>query len=189
MEQTDDRGSRDAMSTSPAQTAQQLRQLLDGVSEHGGAHLDEMQADLAQTRLLLAEAIGKLGGCFARMCEDIARQRALLQDAAGGTLPEAARAALIDCVNDVEAQTRTMVTALQFEDMTSQLIAHSERRIAGLRDMLAALGAGEHGLAEGSDAALASMHAALTHRSRALSGALCKSVGQRHLDSGDMELF
>jgi hypothetical protein len=182
------------MSEKSTPATAELKRLLDGLTEHGGAHLDEIGADLAQTRLLLAEAIARLGGCFEAMCAEIARQREILQQAGAAApdvseLSDSTRASLLACIAGIETQTRAMVTALQFEDMTSQLIAHSERRLAGLRDMLSGLGSGAQGLGEGGEGTLETMHATLAARSRELSGTLCKSVGQRHLDSGDMELF
>jgi hypothetical protein len=182
------------MSMNQAQTIAELKLLLDGVSEHGRAHLDEIQADLAQTRLLLAEAIGRLGACFAEMREAMARPRALLQEPRAGADADALeRAAVLASFATIEAKSQAMITALQFEDMTSQLIAHSERRIAGLREMLAILGAGAQSLGDGGDggddAQLAAMHGSFAARSRELADVLSRKVGQRHLDSGDMELF
>ena len=179
------------MSDHSGSATTELQRLLDGVTEHGGAHLDEIGADLAQTRLLLAVAIERLGGCFEAICADTARQREVLM-AAGTqtpTMSDDARATLLDCLSGIENQTKAMVTALQFEDMTGQLLAHAERRLAGLRDMLAGLGAGAQTLTDGGEGAIEAMHELLAARSRELSGALSKSVGQRHLDSGDMELF
>lgn len=177
------------MNANHEQTTAELKRLLDGVAEHGLAHLDEIGADLAQTRLLLAEAIGRLGASFEAICAELAGQREILDGGAAHALPDAARTALSERVAAIDAQAGAMITALQFEDMTSQLIAHSERRLAGLRDMLSGLGDGAQGLAEGGDAALKTMHKVLAARSRKLSGTLSRSVGQKHLDSGDMELF
>jgi hypothetical protein len=73
--------------------------------------------------------------------------------------------------------------------MTGQLIAHSERRIAGLHEMLAELADGACSLTGGGDAELAAMRSALLARSSELNAALSRKVGQRHLDSGDIELF
>lgn len=184
-------GDQSQMSAHSGPAATELQRLLDGVTEHGGAHLDEIGADLAQTRLLLAVAIERLGACFEAICADTARQREVLL-AAGAqacTMSDDARSTLLDSLSGIENQTRAMVTALQFEDMTGQLLAHAERRLAGLRDMLAGLGAGAQTLTDGGEGAIEAMHERLAARSRELSGALSKSVGQRHLDSGDMELF
>jgi hypothetical protein len=82
-----------------------------------------------------------------------------------------------------------MVTALQFEDMTSQLIAQAGRRIAGLLGILSGVGDGAQGLATGDLTQLDTLRAALAAQSRELDGLLARSVDQRHLESGDITLF
>ncbi|HEY0418931.1 MAG TPA: hypothetical protein VGC80_05385, partial [Acetobacteraceae bacterium] len=136
------------------------------------------------------EAITRLGANFAALHDSLARQRGMLAAVgADGRLAAAEHAALRAGAADTEAHARAMVTGLQFEDMTSQLIAHAERRVAGLRMMLSTLGDSAPWLADHDDAGLAAMNEALAAQSRELSGSLMKSVGQRHLQCGDMELF
>jgi hypothetical protein len=168
----------------------ELRQLLTDVSAEGIAHLEEVQADLAQTRLLLAEAIARLSDGFGALHAAVSVQRAaaeqLQQQAAGGgdgqeQLRSAAAA--------IDTQVQAMVTALQFEDMTSQLIAQAGRRIAGLLGILAGVGDGAQGLATGDLTQLDALRAAMAAQSRELDGLLARSVDQRHLDSGDITLF
>ena len=44
--------------------ALQIRDLLSGLSMHGGQHLSEIETDLIQTNILLSEAIEKLSASF-----------------------------------------------------------------------------------------------------------------------------
>jgi hypothetical protein len=170
----------------------ELGQLLTDVSAEGIAHLEEVQADLAQTRLLLAEAIGRLSDGFGALHAAVSVQRAAAQqlqqqqsDSGGGD----GQAQLRDAAAAIDIQVQAMVTALQFEDMTSQLIAQAGRRIAGLQGILAGVGDGAQGLATGDLTQLESLRAAMAAQSRELDGLLARSVDQRHLESGDITLF
>jgi hypothetical protein len=168
----------------------ELGQLLTDVSKEGIAHLEEVQADLAQTRLLLAEAIARLSDGFGALHAAASVQRAAaeqlqLQAADGGDGQEQLRHAAAT----IDTQVQAMVTALQFEDMTSQLIAQAGRRIAGLLGILAGVGNGAQGLATGDPTQLETLRAAMAAQSRELDGLLARSVGQRHLESGDITLF
>ncbi|MDB5760077.1 MAG: hypothetical protein JWM30_3366 [Burkholderia sp.] len=171
----------------------ELGQLLTDVSAEGIAHLEEVQADLAQTRLLLAEAIGRLSDGFGALHAAVSVQRAAAQqlqqqqsDSGGGG---DGQAQLRDAAAAIDIQVQAMVTALQFEDMTSQLIAQAGRRIAGLQGILAGVGDGAQGLATGDLTQLESLRAAMAAQSRELDGLLARSVDQRHLESGDITLF
>jgi hypothetical protein len=168
----------------------ELRQLLTDVSAEGIAHLEEVQADLAQTRLLLAEAIARLSDGFGALHAAVSVQRAaaeqLQQQAAGGG---DGQEQLRNAAAAIDTQVQAMVTALQFEDMTSQLIAQAGRRIAGLLGILAGVGDGAQGLATGDLTQLDTLRAAMAAQSRELDGLLARSVDQRHMDSGDITLF
>jgi len=173
----------------------ELGQLLTDVSAEGIAHLEEVQADLAQTRLLLAEAIGRLSDGFGALHAAVSIQRAAAEqlqqqaDSGGGDGSGDKQAQLRDAAAAIDIQVQAMVTALQFEDMTSQLIAQAGRRIAGLLGILAGVGDGAQGLASGDLTQLESLRAAMAAQSRELDGLLARSVDQRHLESGDITLF
>ncbi|MET0964216.1 MAG: chemotaxis protein [Noviherbaspirillum sp.] len=168
-----------------------LGRLLSDVSAEGIAHLEAVQADLAQTRLLLAEAISRLSGGFGALHAAVSAQRMAAEElqrqpdsnsAAGQeTLRQAAAA--------IDVQVQAMVTALQFEDMTSQLIAQAGRRIAGLLGILAGVGDGAQSLASGGPDQLDALRAAMAAQSRELDGLLARSVEQKHLESGEITLF
>jgi len=89
--------------------------------------------------------------------------------------------------NSVEAQVNTAVTALQFQDLTSQLITHAQGGIEALRiasQEAAAAFSGAADVAKGLESARARMHA-LAEVDRFHTN----PVKQDNMDSGDIELF
>jgi hypothetical protein len=83
---------------------------------------------------------------------------------------------------------------MQFQDMTSQLIDRTLKRVTGLRAFLGTLGA--HGEAIQAECEseeivdlLGKVSMALAIQSLELRSVLRKSVNQQHLESGDIELF
>ncbi len=83
-----------------------------------GTELDRLQR-------LLSDAVAQLNACFTQALEEQAR------------LPDSARS------EAVAAQLRGALIALQFEDMASQIISHSRRRVASVADCLGNLVMGE----------------------------------------------
>jgi methyl-accepting chemotaxis protein len=102
---------------------------------------------------------------------------------------EMAEAALeIDALaGRVGAEVNQAVTALQFQDMTSQLIGHAQRRVGALRqaagEAAAAFASADH-VAAGLAQAKEHIHA-LAEVDRAKTN----PVSQKSMDSGDIELF
>lgn len=173
----------------------ELRGLLAAVSDHGMQHLLEVEADLMQTTYLLSEAIEKLSASFLAVHEAVVLQQeeidALLEV---HDLPQEA----IDKIGKYRAkigeEVDLVITGLQFQDLTSQLIARTIRRVNGLKDTLIALG--EHGDVmdpehEHEEIArlLEEMSANLTTSSNALSSGLRRAVDQKNMSSGEIELF
>ena len=83
-----------------------------------GTELDRLQR-------LLSDAVAQLNARFTQALEEQAR------------LPDSA------CSEAVAAQLRGALIALQFEDMASQIISHSRRRVASVADCLGNLVMGE----------------------------------------------
>jgi hypothetical protein len=172
-----------------------VKRLLSGVSDHGRRHLNEVETDLVQTNLLLEEAIDKLTASFMAIHRSVdARQQDIDRLLAGAALSADDRARLAGLAGEVAAHVNAAVTSLQFQDMTSQLLDRTLRRVTGLRDFLATLSAhgddivpesGGEEIVEG----LGKVSMALAVQSLALRSMLRKSVEQRHLESGDVELF
>lgn len=172
-----------------------VKRLLSGVSVHGRRHLTEVEADLLQTELLLEEAIDKLTASFLAVHAAVgARQEAIDRLLAGGQASAEDRALLSSMAAEVGTHVNAAITSMQFQDMTAQLIERTLRRVSGLRDFLGTLS--EHGadIAPETDSdeiveRLGKVSMALAIQSLELRSVLRKSVEQKHLESGDVELF
>lgn len=172
-----------------------LKRLLGDVSEHGQRHLTEVEADLRQTELLLAEAVEKLTASFMAI-HDVVRSRQDTIDLllAGGAPGAEDIARLRAMSGEIGEQVNTAVTCMQFQDLTSQLLDRTLKRVTGLREFLGTLGAhGENLLPESGNEEivdlLGKVTMALAIQSMELRSALRKAVNQQHLESGDIELF
>lgn len=172
-----------------------VKRLLSGVSDHGRRHLAEVETDLLQTELLLEEAIDKLTASFLAIHSAIgARQGLIDRLLAGQALSEAERATLAGMSAEIAQHVSLAVTSMQFQDMTGQLLNRSLKRVTGLSEFLGTLG--KHGadiLPESGHEEivdrLGKVSMALAIQSLELRSVLRKSVEQRHLESGDVELF
>lgn len=153
-------------------TNAQVMRLLSGVSAQGEQHLAEVERDLAQMDVLLDEAIRKLCASFMAINHAVGAQREMLDRvlSAGAAAPDCA--ARFEALGDeISRHVGAAVTGLQFQDMTSQLTGRMKRHLAELRDVLGALDANGPAPPE----------------SRA--GIVRSTVNQRHMESGDIELF
>lgn len=172
-----------------------VKRLLSGVSDHGKRHLTEVETDLIQTELLLEEAIDKLTGSFMAIHGAVSsRQDTIDLLLAGGTPALEERARLERMSDEVGEHVNMAITSMQFQDMTSQLIDRTLKRVTGLREFLGTLGAhGADVLPEsGSEEIvelLGKVSMALAIQSLELRSVLRKAVNQQHMDSGDIELF
>jgi Mg2+ and Co2+ transporter CorA len=172
-----------------------VKRLLTGVSDHGKRHLTEVETDLIQTELLLEEAIDKLTSSFMSIHAAVgSRQDTINLLLDGGTPSEEERARLRHMTSDVGDHVNAAITSMQFQDMTSQLIDRTVKRVCGLREFLGTLGA--HGAnvhpESGSEEIvelLGKVSMALAIQSLELRSVLRKAVNQQHLESGDIELF
>lgn len=173
----------------------ELRSLLAAVSDHGKQHLIEVEADLIQTTFLLSEAIEKLGASFMAVHQAVTTQQeeidALLIATNGS---QEINQKITQYREKIADEVNAAVTGLQFQDMTSQLINRTIKRVNGLRDSLIALAAhGEEMDAEHEHEEIArllgEMSVGLSARSDQMVGALRKSVAQKDMDSGEIELF
>lgn len=186
----------------------ELRGLLAAVSEHGKQHLAEVEADLTQTSYLLSEAIEKLGASFMAIHAASAEQQVLFAELLksssvqqeDGSVPmemadrEAKLATLEKLKQTIATEANAAVTGLQFQDLTSQLITRTIKRINGLRDILDELAMHgneidpEH---EHDEIArfLEQMHKTFHAGSHALAGGLRRAVSQQDMGTGDIDLF
>ncbi|HEX7641025.1 MAG TPA: chemotaxis protein [Burkholderiaceae bacterium] len=173
----------------------QVKRLLTSLSDHGNQHLTEVETDLVQTTYLLSEAIEKLGGSFMAIHEGIAAQKELVDALlAGGPVSPESQERIKALQEEVAQNINAAVTGLQFQDMTSQLIGRTVRRIAGLRDVLGAVGSSGSEMLPESEledvvGVLTEVSKALEEQSAKLESVLWKAVSQTHMESGDIELF
>ncbi|PCI61087.1 MAG: chemotaxis protein [Methylophilaceae bacterium] len=173
----------------------ELRQLLTAVSDHGAQHLLEVEADLNQTTFLLNGAIEKLSDSFMAIHETVtAQQQEIDVLLSSADVPDTDRQSILALREKISVEVNAAVTGLQFQDMTSQLIARVIKRVSGLRESLAELATHGEGMAPEHEheeivRLLEEMSASLNLRNDALKGGLIKSVGQQDMSSGDIELF
>jgi hypothetical protein len=172
-----------------------VKRLMSGVSDHGKKHLTEVETDLIQTQLLLVEAIDKLTSSFMSIHGAVsARQDSINRLLAGSAVSEQERAGLAGMAAEVGGFVNSAITSMQFQDMTSQLLDRSLKRVTGLREFLGTLGSHgadlvpESGNEEIVDL-LGKVSMALAIQSLELRSVLRKAVNQQHLESGDIELF
>jgi len=128
-------------------------------------HLMTASNDLDRLQRLLADATSTLLGHFHGLSEQIERLRKQLDEAS--TMDEAA-------IERALAALGGAVIALQFQDMASQLIAHTDRRLRSCADRLA-----RDALADDEDGAQLTMPAPLRPN----------PVTQDEVDAGSIELF
>ena len=172
-----------------------VKRLLSGVSDHGKRHLTEVETDLIQTELLLEEAIEKLTASFMAIHTAVgARQDSINRLLGGGVPTPEDTERLTGMSGEIGAHVNTAITSMQFQDMTSQLIDRTLKRVTGLREFLATLGAygNEVKPDTGSDEIAelrGKMRMALAIQSLELRSTLRRAVEQQHLESGDIELF
>jgi hypothetical protein len=172
-----------------------VKRLLSGVADHGRRHLSEVETDLLQTTLLLEEAVEKLTASFLGINQAVdARQQAIERLLAGGAASDEDSACLTAMAGEIGQHVNSAITSMQFQDMTSQLLDRTLRRVTGLRDFMTTLS--EHGADIVPDCdsdeiveRLGKVSMALAIQSLELRSVLRKSVEQRHLESGDVELF
>lgn len=173
----------------------ELRSLLTAVSDHGKQHLVEVEADLLQTTFLLSEAIEKLGSSFMAVHEAVIEQQQVLNTLIAEHQFDNAEAEKLEAFkHKIGQEVNGAVTGLQFQDLTSQLLNRTIKRVNGLKDLLHELGNHSNEIDpehEHEEIAkfLDDMSHSLNVGSHALSGGLRRSVDQQDMATGDIELF
>lgn len=172
----------------------QVIHLLCGVSAHGDQHLAEVERDLVQMDGLLEEAIKKLCASFMAIHEAVAKQQQALDSMLVDDTPPPEYAARLETIQgEINRHVGTAITGLQFQDMTSQLIGRMVKHLTGLRDVFGELEAGRPVSADSS-------YEDLIEKLNQISSRVCarcaeqtenirSSVSQRHMESGDIDLF
>jgi DNA-binding transcriptional MerR regulator len=176
----------------------ELRKLLAEVSQHGTQHLAEVEADLQQTQFLLTEAIDQLGKNFEDIHQSIVSQQAILDELLSSSAQDNPMIKQLDGIKArVGADVSAVVTSMQFQDLTSQLIDRSLKRLTGIKEIIAALGT--HGDSDEVSALhnqtevleyIEELKDAINMKSHALTGGFQrKQVSQQNMETGDIELF
>lgn len=169
--------------------------LLGGVAEQGLGHLAEVETDLVQTALLLAEAIEKLGASFMAIHASVSAQQDAIQRLLGGAIPSADELAeLKNIQRSIGQHVNAAVTGLQFQDMTNQLIDRSRSHAGAVREVLVLLTGAAEKIGPQTDlptlaGLLDQTNAAIKARRASQRDTLRKAVSQTHMESGDVELF
>jgi len=172
-----------------------LIQLLSGVSAHGDQHLAEVERDLVQMDVLLNEAIKKLCASFMAIHHAVGLQQEALKGMLSDGKPAPEQAERLAALHEeISQHVGAAVTGLQFQDMTSQLIGRMVQHLSGLRDVFGELGV--NGSVDLPESGSEEMLALLSHisdrvgaRCSELAGSVRSTVNQRHMESGDVELF
>ena len=172
----------------------QVVRLLSGVSQHSDQHLAEVERDLVQVDTLLSEAIKKLCNSFMAVHQAVDKQQAALAELRSDGLSASEYAQRFEALQaEINQHVSAAVTGLQFQDMTSQLIGRMAEHVAGLRHVFAALDAPSTGRSEDDgEAVLAALNQVsdqVEARIDKLEGGVRSTVNQRHMESGDIELF
>jgi hypothetical protein len=172
----------------------QVVRLLSGVSAHGDQHLAEVEQDLVQMDVLLDEAIKKLCASFMAIHQAVAMQQDALNSMLSDGMSKADYAERSQAIHgEIKRHVGAAITGLQFQDMTGQLIRRMALHLAGLRDVFGALDANGSALPDSGDEALLTMLSHISDRVGAhfseLEGGVRSTVNQRHMESGDIELF
>lgn len=178
----------------PAETMnRQVLRLLAGMSGYGNRHLDEIETDLVQMNVLLDEAIHKLGASFMAIHAALGRQRTVLDAVLAGKVTTAECAPVFEGIQgEIDLHINAAVTGLQFQDLTSQLIGGMGRHLAELREVFEATLAGGFSPEASHDETLALLDGIARRLAELGSGSADgaqKPVAQRHMESGDIELF
>lgn len=173
----------------------ELRELLAAVSNHGKQHLLEVEADLLQTTFLLSEAIEKLTASFTTVHEAVSEQQQVLSALVSRHPDEKDAAAQLEMFEGrIGSGVNAAVTSLQFQDLTSQLLARTIKRVNGLKDLLHELEVHSNEMDPSHEREeIAKFLEVMSHKlnegSHALSGGLRRSVGQQDMATGDIDLF
>jgi chemotaxis regulatin CheY-phosphate phosphatase CheZ len=181
--------------TNKTSLAGSLQELLGSVVGNSFIYLSEMESDLLQINLLLMEAINKLGDNVIEIGQSVRYQQQIVKQLAmaGNNSPfELER--LEKLGQSVDDKVRSVVIAMQFQDMTSQLLDKVLSRVTGLQKMVEDMEklASEVSRAESDGDVRMMIRAAgaeMTSQRHELEKSHIDRVSQKHMESGSIELF
>lgn len=174
---------------------EELRELLAAVSRHGDRHLLEIETDLQQTSFLLSEAIEKLSASFMNVHAQLTEQQAMIKLLAdAGKLASEDVQQLQVFQDNIGLEVNKVVTGMQFQDMTSQLLQRTINRVNGLKALLQELSSHQFPMAADDEQEeirhfIMQLNQNFDQGSQHLTGNLRKSVNQQDMATGDIDLF
>lgn len=176
------------------QMSKQVSHLLSDVSTHSDQHLAEVERDLVQMDTLLEEAIKKLGKSFMAIHDAIGKQQETLNSMLTEEMSPAEYAARLESIrSEINCHVGAAITGLQFQDMTSQLIGRMSKHLTGLRSVFGEIDSSAAALPDSDEEALMEKISRISdrvgERCSEQAGGVRSSVSQRHMESGDIELF
>lgn len=176
----------------------ELKRLLLDTASGGSRQLTEVESDLVQTNILMGEAIEKLGASFMELHQAVVNQQQTIESAmaAGTAISDEGLQQLKVIQGQIDSHVNAAVTGLQFQDMTSQLLERTVRRVIGLRDALGVLSANSFEIApdacapaEDLEELLKNTVESMEQRFMELERGTWKTVRQTRMESGDIDLF
>jgi hypothetical protein len=143
------------------------------------------------TLLALHELVRRLSSQVDSAHREIGETRTILRDAIDRLMPAFTAMRAVDVTPVMNPSKREAFSALQFQDISDQLLAHAQLRLARLTQqvdlMLSALEPGPTQIS--SSARLSQLVEQANDNLADLDVSLLKPVGKAHLGTGDMELF
>lgn len=174
---------------------EELRELLAAVSSHGDWHLLEIETDLQQTAFLLDEAIEKLGNSFMTVYAHLMEQQAAIQLLADAGKLQVEEVAQLHVFQDnIGQEVNKVVTGMQFQDMTNQLLQRTINRVHGLKMLLQELSSHQFPMSADDEKEeirqfIRQLNQNFDQGSQHLTGSLRKSVSQQDMATGEIDLF
>ena len=153
-----------------------LRELVERLA----SQVDSAHSEIGETRAILKDAVERLMPAFTAM-----RSIETIAEARDARATEFVRA------SHATRASGPAFSALQFQDISDQLLAHAQGRLASLRTEvtdIAAVMRTDHPSHSKVDA-LMQMVASANQKLAMLDASLVKPVGKAHLGTGDMEFF
>ena len=181
--------------TSKTEWSADLQELLRDVAGNGSIHLSEMESDLLQINLLLTEAINKLGSNVIQIGQNVQVQQQFVRQLTETASYSPFALEKLDKLNQVmDSNVASVITAMQFQDMTSQLLDKVFSRVAALQGMIEEI---EKLVVKVSDAKneedvqmmIRAMSEEMNSKRVELEGQYAERVSQKHMESGSIELF
>lgn len=172
-----------------------LQELLQNIAGNSSIYLSEIESDLLQINRLLMEAISKLGDNVVQIGQDVHHQQKLVRQLTeAGSCSPFVLEKLNELNQTMDANVAEVVTTMQFQDMTSQLLDKVLSRVAALQGVNEEM---DKLAAEVSDAEsegdvqmmIRVMGEEMTNERRKLEGQHAERVSQKHMESGSVELF